>query len=143
MCVCARTRVCVDENFTLNMFDCNLGVVGTALTYSCTPEVMRRINNLGQTKLGSGVKVEQGFGLELLFTFILVFHVLAITDPINKTEKYGTCLGIGVVILVCHVCLVSKYILYFIFMYFLLYFLFLTRVLSLLIYAYFIDLFIT
>lgn len=82
------------------------GVVGTALTYACTPAAMRNVNNLGQTNLGPGVQPEQGFGLELLFTFILVFHVLAITDPINKTEKYGTVLGIGVVIWVCHVCLI-------------------------------------
>jgi len=82
------------------------GVVGTALTYACTPKAQRDQNNLGQTNLTSGVEVGQGFGLELLFTFILVFHVLSITDPINKMEKFGTCLGIGIVIWVCHVCLV-------------------------------------
>ena len=81
-------------------------IVGTALTYACSTPAARLANNLGQTKLAYGLAAEQGFGLELLFTFILVFHVFAITDPINKTEKYGTCLGIGIVILVCHVCLI-------------------------------------
>jgi len=82
------------------------GVVGTALTYACTPKLMRDMNNLGQTNLGPGVEAAQGFGLELLFTFMLVLFVLSITDPINKMEKFGTCLGIGVVIWVCHVCLI-------------------------------------
>ena len=85
-------------------------VVGTALTYACVPDNMLPPSNnattLGVTSLTPGLRPEQGFGLELLFTLILVFHVLAITDPINRTEKYGTCLGIGVVILVCHVCLI-------------------------------------
>lgn len=82
------------------------GVVGTALTYACTTIDMRNMNNLGQTNLADGLKVEQGFGLELLFTFILVFLVFSITDPVNKVEKYAVCLGIGIVILVCHVCLI-------------------------------------
>lgn len=79
-------------------------IVGSALTYACTPAAQR--GTLGVTSTAVGLKPEQGFGLELLFTFILVFLVFAITDPINKTEKYGTCLGIGIVILVCHVCLI-------------------------------------
>jgi len=82
------------------------GVVGTALTYACTPKAQRDTNFLGVTDLGPGVKPEQGFGLELLFSFILVFFVLSITDPIKKMENFGTCLGIGVVIWVCHVCLI-------------------------------------
>lgn len=82
------------------------GVVGTALTYACTPKAQRDTNFLGVTNLGPGVKPEQGFGLELLFSFILVFFVLSITDPIKKMENFGTCLGIGVVIWVCHVCLI-------------------------------------
>jgi len=82
------------------------GVVGTALTYACTPKAARDMNNLGVTALGPNVKPEQGFGLELLFTFILVFFVLAITDPIKKMENFGICLGIGICIWVCHVCLI-------------------------------------
>jgi len=82
------------------------GVVGTALTYACTTADMRNMNNLGQTNLAPGLRVEQGFGLEVLFTFVLVFLVFAITDPANKVEKYAVGLGIGIVILVCHVCLI-------------------------------------
>lgn len=82
------------------------GIAGTALTFSCTPTAMREINNLGATKLADGVSPVQGFVLELLFTFMLVSTILSITDPINKFEKFGKFLGIGVVIWVCHVCLI-------------------------------------
>lgn len=80
------------------------GIVGSALTYACTPKAHR--DNLGVTALHKDVAVEQGFGLELLFTFILVFFVFSITDSKKNTEPYGTTLGIGVCIWVCHVCLI-------------------------------------
>lgn len=73
-------------------------------TYACTPELRRE--SLGATTLTPGLEPEQGFGMELLFTFILVFFVFSITDSKKNTEPYGTTLGIGVVIWVCHVCLV-------------------------------------
>jgi len=87
------------------MFDLSLAIVGSALTYACTPESARE--SLGVNKIAPGVAVEQGFGMELMFTFILVFFVFSITDPKKNTEPYGTTLGIGVVIWVCHVCLVG------------------------------------
>jgi len=79
-------------------------IIGSALTYACTPESNREA--LGVTAVRKGLAVEQGFGLELLFTFVLVFFVFSITDAKKKTEPYGTTLGIGIVILVCHVCLI-------------------------------------
>ena len=85
----------------------SLGIIGSALTYACTPKIIRE--NLGVTMVNTkaGVDAAQGFGLELLFTFLLVFFVFSITDEKKKVEPYGTTLGIGIVILVCHVCLVS------------------------------------
>jgi len=80
------------------------GIVGSALTYACTPKKYR--DNLGVTAPGPEVTAGQGFGLELLFTFLLVFTVFSITDPKKKVEPYGTTLGIGVVIWVAHVCLI-------------------------------------
>jgi len=80
------------------------GVVGAALTYACTPATRRE--SLGATTINPEVAVEQGFGMELLFTFILVFFVFSITVSKKGTEPYGTTLGIGVVIWVCHVCLI-------------------------------------
>jgi len=80
------------------------GIIGAALTYGCTPKANRA--TLGVTAPAPGVSAGQGFVMELLFTFILVFFVFSITDPKKKTEPYGTTLGIGVVIWVCHVCLI-------------------------------------
>lgn len=80
------------------------GIIGAALTYACTPSTKRDM--LGVTKLGTDVGAGEGFLLELLFTFILVFTVFSITDAKKKVEPYGTTLGIGIVILVCHVCLI-------------------------------------
>jgi len=81
-------------------------IVGTSIAYGLTPKAMRDIAPLGAVGLGNNVTPAQGFGLELMFTFVLVFFVLSITDPAKKTETYGTVLGIGICIWVCHVCLV-------------------------------------
>ena len=94
----------VDIYILYNFHLFNKGIVGSALTYACTPELRRE--SLGATTLTPGLEPEQGFGMELLFTFILVFFVFSITDSKKNTEPYGTTLGIGVVIWVCHVCLV-------------------------------------
>ena len=56
----------------------------------------------------AGIKVGHAFALEMLFTFILVFFVFSVTDPIKKVEPYGQTLGIGICIWVAHVCLVSS-----------------------------------
>jgi len=79
------------------------GIVGSAFTYGLTPDVKK----LGATTLSEGVTSAQGFGLELLFTLILVFFVFSITDPAKKVGPAGACLGIGVAIWVCHVCLIG------------------------------------
>jgi len=79
-------------------------VVGSALTFACTPAAVR--GELGATKISKQIAVEQGFGMELMFSFLLVFFVFSITDAKKNTEPYGTTLGIGVVIWVCHVCLI-------------------------------------
>jgi len=82
------------------------GIVGSALAYGLTPKYMRDMSGLGAVGLGEGVTAAQGFGLELLFTFVLVFFVLSITDPAKKTETYGCVLGIGICIWVIHVFLI-------------------------------------
>lgn len=79
-------------------------IIGSALTYACTPAKFRE--GLGVNMISPNIAVEQGFGMEVLFTFLLVFFVFSITDPKKNTEPYGTTLGIGVVIWVCHVCLI-------------------------------------
>jgi len=99
-------KISVIQGLLYIVAQCVGGVVGTALTYACTTVDMRNMNNLGQTNIAPGLKVEQGFALELLFAFVLVFLVFAITDPLNKVQGYSVGLGIGIVIWVCHVCLI-------------------------------------
>jgi len=99
-------RINVLQGLVYIVAQCIGGIIGAALTKACTPESQRE--NLGCNLVNSaaGVGVEQAFGMELLFTFLLVFFVFSITDSKKNTEPYGTTLGIGVVIWVCHVCLI-------------------------------------
>jgi len=82
------------------------GIVGSSIAYGLTPKFSRDISNLGAVGLGRDVTPAQGFGLELMFTFVLVFFVLSITDSHKKVDTYGTVLAIGVCIVVCHLFLV-------------------------------------
>ncbi|XP_066931174.1 aquaporin AQPAn.G-like [Clytia hemisphaerica] len=79
-------------------------IAGSGITYGCTPEAARA--TLGVNAVAEGVRVGHAFTLEMLFTFILVFFVLSVTDPIKKVEPYGQTLGIGICIWVAHVCLI-------------------------------------
>ncbi|XP_057293297.1 aquaporin-4-like [Hydractinia symbiolongicarpus] len=97
-------RISIIKGLLYIVAQCVGGIAGSALTYACTPYKWQ--DSLGVTSLHKDVKVGQGFGMELLFTFLLVFFVFSITDPKKKVEAYGTTLGIGVVIWVCHVCLI-------------------------------------
>lgn len=83
-------------------------IVGSALTYAFTPTALRGSLGCNELREHAGIKISagQGFGLELFFTFMLVFFVFSITDPKKKTEPYGTTLGIGIIILVAHVCII-------------------------------------
>jgi len=85
-------------------------IAGSALAYALAPGSLTR-EGLGNVGLGTGLGGEkitplQGFGCELLFTFILVFFVLSITDGKKTVDTYGTVLGIGVCIVTCHLMLI-------------------------------------
>lgn len=82
------------------------GITGSAIAYGLTPKAARDVSNLGAVGLGEGVTEAQGFGLELMFTMVLVFFVLSITDEKKKVETYAVPLSIGVCIVVCHLFLV-------------------------------------
>jgi len=77
------------------------GIVGSAFTYGLAPVP----GNLGATT-PTGVTEAQGFGLELLFTLILVLFVFSITDGNKSIDGGVTALAVGVCILVAHVCLI-------------------------------------
>jgi MIP family channel proteins len=78
-------------------------ICGTAITLGLTPGTVAS----GATTLSAGVTSAQGFGLELLFTLILVMFVFSITDPAKNVGPAPACLGIGVCIWVAHVCLIG------------------------------------
>lgn len=77
-------------------------IAGSAIAYGLAPADA----GLGTVGLHSTITPAQGFGLELMFTFVLVFFVLSITDEKKKVDPYGTVLGIGLCIVVCHLILV-------------------------------------
>jgi len=80
------------------------GALGTSIVYACTPKDVR--GSFAVNSLGAQVTPWQGLVLEAIFTFLLVFMVISITDPSKNVEAYGTTLGIGVVILVAHLCII-------------------------------------
>jgi len=77
------------------------GIVGSAFTYGLLSPA---VGTLGATV--PSVKEAQGFGLELLFTLILVLFVFSITDGAKSIDGGVTALAVGVCILVAHVCLI-------------------------------------
>jgi len=79
-------------------------ITGSAIAYGLTPDAAR--GELGAVGLGRGVTPVQGFGLELVFTTVLVLFVLSITDDNKQVDTYAVVLGIGVCITVCHLFLV-------------------------------------
>jgi len=101
--VCAG-RIPMIRGLLYIIAQCIGGIGGAAVTKGCTSSV--QVKNLGATFLATSVKQEQGFALEFLFTFMLVFFVLSITDEKKQQEPYGTTLGIGIYIVVAHVCLI-------------------------------------
>ncbi|XP_057293299.1 aquaporin AQPAe.a-like [Hydractinia symbiolongicarpus] len=97
-------RISIIKGLLYIVAQCIGAIIGAALTYGLTPKGRRE--SLGVTGLNKEISPGQGFGLEFLFTFLLVFFVFSITDAKKKVEPYGTTLGIGIVITVCHVCLI-------------------------------------
>jgi len=81
-------------------------IAGSGIVYACTPTRFAEASNLGANALQNGTSVGGGFGVEILFTFMLVFFVFSVTDPRKRVEAYGQTLGIGVIIMVAHVCII-------------------------------------
>lgn len=60
----------------------------------------------GMTKLGDGVSPVQGFGIELLITFVLVITVFATCDKSRNAQPGSGALAIGLSVAMCHLALV-------------------------------------
>ena len=85
---------------------CVGATVGAAILYGITPA--NEVGVLGVTNLHSGVTVGQGFGIELIIAFTLVFTVHASCDSNRVTMHLGSvALFIGLAMAVCHMFAVS------------------------------------
>ena len=78
---------------------CFAAICGAAIVYGLTPE--KAIDSLGVTAPGTDVTTMQAFGVELGLTFILMFLVMAVTDPARGMTGYGVPLAIGICVFVC------------------------------------------
>jgi aquaporin-4 len=80
------------------------GLVGAGMLYGLSPDNARGF--LGVNGLRE-INEAQGFGVELLVTFVLVFTFLASTDE-KRTDRHGSApLTIGLAVVACHLFAVS------------------------------------
>nr|QIE08067.1 aquaporin 1 [Sinonovacula constricta] len=78
---------------------CSGGILGSLILKTVTPS--RLHSDLGMTTLSNDLDAGQGFGCELVFTFILVMSILGCTD--NNRPMFGSpAVGIGITITVVH-----------------------------------------
>ncbi|XP_070575147.1 aquaporin-4-like isoform X1 [Ptychodera flava] len=71
-------------------------IAGAGLIYAVTPVGSR--GDLGVTSLGPGVSIGQGFAVECLITFVLLFTVFATIDPHRKDIQGSAALAIGLAV---------------------------------------------
>ena len=81
------------------LYFCFAAICGAATVYGTTPEEV--IGSLGVTAPGKGVSTMQAFTVELGLTFVLMFLVMAVTDPTRGMTGYGVPLSIGICVFVC------------------------------------------
>lgn len=75
-------------------------MAGAGILVGLVPE--QRRGSLGNTGLGPGVTAEQGFGIELMITFVLVLTVFGVCDERRIDVKGSAPLAIGLSITACH-----------------------------------------
>ena len=66
-----------------------------------------KVGSLGNTVLNEEVTGAQGFGIELMITFVLVLTVFAVSDERRIDLKGSAPLAIGLSITMCHMFAVS------------------------------------
>ena len=84
---------------------CAGACVGALILKGVTPNQFE--GTLGQTNLGSDVTPGQGFGVEFVVTFVLVFTVFSSVDGKRTDLNGSTPLTIGLSVAVCHLAAVS------------------------------------
>ena len=92
---------------------CGGAIAGAYILKYTVPNVGGSTPNsgsLGTSQLGNHVGVGEGFGIELLITFVLVITVFSAVDG-NRTDTGGSVpLTIGIAIAMCHLWAVSLHI---------------------------------
>lgn len=81
------------------IFQCGGAVLGSLILKSVTPDEVH--SDLGVNTVGPLLSVAEGFGCELVYTFILVFSIFGCTDE-NRPFFGSPALGIGLTIAVLH-----------------------------------------
>ncbi|XP_972862.2 aquaporin AQPcic isoform X1 [Tribolium castaneum] len=77
-------------------------VGGSAVLRLMVPE--EKEHSLGITNIGPGITDVQGFLMEIILTFLLLFIIHAVCDPRRKDIKGSAPLAIGLAVTACHLC---------------------------------------
>ena len=91
------------------VMQCLGAIVGAALLKG----LITKEGTIGTSQLGPNVDAGQGFGIELLITFVLVFTVFSCVDNGRSDIGGSVPLTIGISIAMCHLWAVSNNILVF------------------------------
>uniref|UniRef100_T1JBJ7 Aquaporin n=1 Tax=Strigamia maritima TaxID=126957 RepID=T1JBJ7_STRMM len=79
---------------------CGGAIIGALLLKAFTPAALRK--SLGATMVNAKISSVEAFGVEFLITFVLVFTVFAVCDPLRKDVKGSAPLAIGLSVATCH-----------------------------------------
>ncbi|XP_050399050.1 aquaporin-5 isoform X2 [Patella vulgata] len=94
-------RVSIVRGVLYIIAQCLGGVLGAGILFGLTPDTQRL--DLGATAmLRRGVTSPQGFGVELLVTFVVVLAVFASDDTKRRDLRGSAPLTIGLAVVVCH-----------------------------------------
>ncbi|KAG5873193.1 hypothetical protein JTB14_002318 [Gonioctena quinquepunctata] len=75
---------------------------GSALLYLILPE--ENVGTLGLTSINNQISPEQGLLMETILTFLLLFVIHAVCDPLRKDIKGSAPLAIGLAVTATHLC---------------------------------------
>ena len=84
---------------------CAGAIVGAALLRGLIPNE----GTIGTSQLGNGVDAGQGFGIELLITFVFVFTIFSCVDGGRSDIGGSVPLTVGISIAMCHLWAVSNF----------------------------------